>query len=393
MKHKRQTLSKEDGDDKDGASSDGQEKSKSDKFGLDDDDKKACHNCDITTVGDVGSTLSGDVTELTSVRGSSNNNNTPSATNNNNSSGFNNANSNGTSSVGSTNSVSSTFDKMMVDEDSHSHDGSDVTSPGLTSKKLDVRIKLESEHKSPSSAKQSQISISKKSPSSSGVKDMCSVSSNGVLLALPDSTVGTPTLPNPNSSTRSLTPSSTPSTPASVQLQGSPLSSVQQQQAHYMQRPRSSPSSSTTATSNVASLHGANPTSSISPHARAQSHYQQQQNVYLQTASGIDYRNGIQTGGRQSNVYSRDQGYHHQQHQRMGAYAAEMQYPQPTSSSRQSQMRSGSHHGRTRSMYSHHVSVPQQQQQQYHQQYASTGDYNGYPNVQSATYHASYHAR
>lgn len=416
MKHKRQTLSKEDGDDKDGGSSDGLEKSgKSDKLlGLDDDEKKSCHNCDITGVGDVGSTLSGDVTDLASVRGSTganSNNNTPSATNNNNnnSAGFN-ANSNGASSVGSTNSVSSTFDKMMVDEDSRSHDGSDVTSPSLSSsKKLDVRVKLEGDHKSPNPSK--QISISKKSPSSGAAnKDMCSVSSNGVLLALPDSTVGTPTLPNqPGSSTRSLTPSSTPSTPASVQLQqGSPLNVQQQQQQQqqhgvYMQRPRSSPSSS----SNNSLLHG-----SISPHNRAMTGNHFQQGVYHhQTSPSIDYRNGVQVTGRQQVAIGNQQQQQSAYcaggsretaaayHQQRISYGAEMhpQYARQQGSQQQQAMShravAGHHSTRAstaRSMYNHHGNVQQQFHQQ-HNQYASTGDYNGY--AQTGGYHASYHAR
>lgn len=79
MKHKRQTLSKEDGDEKDGSTSDGMEKSKGDKMlSPDNDEKKSCHNCDISGVSDVGSTLTGDVTDLgSSGRRSSNNNNTP----------------------------------------------------------------------------------------------------------------------------------------------------------------------------------------------------------------------------------------------------------------------------------------------------------------------------
>ncbi|KYN02800.1 Homeotic protein proboscipedia [Cyphomyrmex costatus] len=157
MKHKRQTLSKEDGDEKDGSTSDGMEKPKSDKMlSADNDEKKSCHNCDISGVGDVGSTLTGDVTDLgSSGRRNSNNNNTPGATNNNNNNNNNsnpgfNTNSNGASSVGSTNSVSSSFEKMIVDDDSRSQDGSEVTSPSVT-KKLsgEVRVKVESGHKSP----------------------------------------------------------------------------------------------------------------------------------------------------------------------------------------------------------------------------------------------------
>ncbi|KZC07046.1 Homeotic protein proboscipedia [Dufourea novaeangliae] len=114
MKHKRQTLSKEDGDEKDGSTSDGMEKSKGDKLlAIDGDEKKSCHNCDISGVSDVGST---------------------------------------------------SFEKMIADDDSRSQDGSEVTSPSVGSKKLssDVRVKVESGHKSPNPGK--QISVSKKSP-------------------------------------------------------------------------------------------------------------------------------------------------------------------------------------------------------------------------------------
>ena len=403
MKHKRQTLTKEDGDDKDGGgSSDGLEKSLKSET---DDEKKSCHNCDISGVGDVGSTLAGDVTDLnaSSVRGanSGSNNNTPSATNNNNNSAGFNANSNGASSVGSTNSVSSTFDKMMVDEDSRSHDGSDVTSPSLSSKKLDTRVKLETGHKSPNPTK--QISISKKSPSTSA-KEMCAVSSNGVLLALPDSTVGTPTLPNQQgSSTRSLTPSSTPSTPASVQLQGSPLNVQQATHGVYMQRPRSSPSSSNPPGNVPANLlHTSNPTGAISPHNRnisaAQNHFQQ--GVYHQTSPNIDYRNGVQgrqpMSAQQGGGYcSREAAYHQQQQQQqqqqMISYGSggEM-HPQYARGQGQSMGRVN-HHARAsaaRSMYNHHS---MQQFHQQHNQYASTGDYNGY--AQTGSYHAAYHAR
>ncbi|KOX78584.1 Homeotic protein proboscipedia [Melipona quadrifasciata] len=119
MKHKRQTLSKEDADEKDGSTSDGMEKSKGEKMlAIDSDEKKSCHNCDISSVSDVGSTLSGDVTELSS---------------------------------------------SGPDDDSRSQDGSEVTSPSVAGKKLssDVRVKVESGHKSPNPGKQ-QISVSKK---------------------------------------------------------------------------------------------------------------------------------------------------------------------------------------------------------------------------------------
>ena len=384
MKHKRQTLSKEDGDDKDGTSSDGIEKPKGEKLLIiDEDEKKSCHNCDISGVGDVGSTLSGELGELSSGRGSTSiNNNTPSATNNN--TGFN-ANSNGASSVGSTNSVSSSFEKMMVDEDSRSQDGSEVTSPIISSKKLgEVRVKVEAGHKSPNPVK--QMPVGKKSPST---KDMCSVKTNGVLLALPDSTVSTPgqAIPSQGSSTRSLTPSSTPGTPASVQLQqGSPLS-MQTPHTAYMQRPRSSPSS----TSSVQTImHGSSNVATMSPHSRSipnnpQAHFQQ--NVY-QPSTGVDYRNGL-SSNRQSvttitqqtsqNTYCSRDAY-----QQRIPYSSEV-HPLYT---RQNQIAARTAHhtrtGTTRPIYNPSMQFHQQQTQ-----YGSTGEYNGY--AQTGSYHASYH--
>ncbi|CAK9815472.1 Homeotic protein proboscipedia [Anthophora quadrimaculata] len=401
MKHKRQTLSKEDGDEKDGSTSDGMEKSKGEKLlTLDSDEKKSCHNCDISGVSDVGSTLSGDVTELTSSgrRSSNNNNNTPTATNNNNNNSnppFN-ANSNGASSVGSTNSVSSSFEKMIADDDSRSHDGSEVTSPSVAKKlSSDVRVKVESGHKSPNPGKQ-QISVSKKSPSANS-KELCSVNSNGVLLAMPDSTVSTPVLPGQNS-TRSLTPSSTPGTPVSVQLQqGSPLG-IQATHAAYMQRPRSSPSS----TSSVAApmMHGSTNAGTMSPHAARnltnsqQTHFQQQPNVY-QSTSAIDYRNGV------PNRQAVPTGT--QQTQSQNSYCTRDSYQQPRISypgevhplyARQNQVLGSrvGHHVRattgatSRTMYNASMQFHQQQNQ-----YTNTGgEYNGYPQA-GPPYHASYH--
>ncbi|XP_029663337.1 homeotic protein proboscipedia [Formica exsecta] len=406
MKHKRQTLSKEDGDEKDGSTSDGMEKSKGDKMlSPDNDEKKSCHNCDISGVSDVGSTLTGDVTDLgSSGRRSSNNNNTPGATNNNNNNNSNtgfNTNSNGASSVGSTNSVSSSFEKMMVDDDSRSQDGSEVTSPSVT-KKLsgEVRVKVESDHKSPNTAKQQQqqqISVSKKSPSASG-KDMCSVNSNGVLLAMPDSTVSTPVLPGQNS-TRSLTPSSTPGTPVSVQLQqGSPLGIQQTTHAAYMQRPRSSPSSTTALPAPI--LHASANPGTMSPHGsrgisgNQQAHFQQQ-GVY-QSTPAVDYRNGLPTN--RQNIPTATQ-----QTQSQNSYCSRDAYQQPRISYpgevnslyvRQNQSVGSrmAHHARTTTGATSRSMYGAANMQQFHQQqlqYGSTGEYNGYPQA-GPPYHA-YH--
>ena len=364
MKHKRQTLSKEDGDDKDGASSDGLEKTKSDKsFGLDDEDKKSsCHNCDITSVGgDIGSSLTNDGNTATGGNNNTlsvaNNNN-----NNNNSSGFN-ANSNGTaSSCGSTNSVSSTFEKIMVDEDSRSHDESDVTSPN-SSKKLDVRVKIEVDHKSPNPSSKPLIGLSKKSPTKA---ELCG--NNGVLMTLSDSTIAATS--NPALTNRSLTPSSTPGTPASVQLQqGSPLN-IQPAQA-YMQRPRSSPSST-----------------AISPQNRYPQH---QQGAYHQTPPVVDYRsaNNRQMNIQQNAYCSRDPvtvGYQHQRN----VYSGDMHYSSKPSQQTTGRFNPYARSGTARSAYNHH-SVQQFHQQQHQHQYGGVTGHNGY--TQAGTYHASYHAR
>ncbi|XP_046484640.1 homeotic protein proboscipedia [Neodiprion pinetum] len=395
MKHKRQTLSKEDGDDKDGTSQDGIEKSKSDKMMLmDEDEKKSCHNCDISGVGDVGSSL-GEVPELrASDRGAgSNNNNTPSATNNN--TGFS-TNSNGASSVGSTNSVSSSFEKMIADDDSRSQDGSEVTSPSVAAKKVsgEVRVKVEGGHKSPNPAK--QVSVSKKSPPASSKDMQCSMNSNGVLLAMPDSTVSTPALAGGQGSTRSLTPSSTPGTPASVQLQqGSPLG-IQAVHVAYMQRPRSSPSSASSVPTSV--LHGSSNPSGISPHTgrpipNAQGHFQQ--GSYQ--PAGVDYRNGIASSRQSAPAVTQ----HTQQPQNTYCprepYQQRIAYPGEIHPiyARQNQGMTRGHHGRnaaaTRPVYNSGMQFHQQQTQQY----AAAGDYNGYAiSVQggnAAGYHAGYH--
>ncbi|XP_015113985.1 homeotic protein proboscipedia [Diachasma alloeum] len=384
MKHKRQTLSKEDGDDKDGGSSDGVDKPKGENMLIDEDEKKSCHNCDISGVTDVGSTLS-EVTDLGASRVGSNNN-TPSATNNNNNGsnvGFN-TNSNGASSVGSTNSVSSSFEKIMADEDSRSNDGSDVTSPSIPTKKMsEVRIKVEGGHKSPNPTKH-PVNVCKKSPSSS-TKEMCTVTSNGVLLAMPDSTVSTPALPSQGS--RSLTPSSTPGTPVSVQLQqGSPLN-VQSTHGPYMQRPRSSPSS----TSSGAILHATSNPTTMPPHvarsipANPQGHFPPQQNLYQPPAG--DYRNGMPMNRQNvpptnpQNTYCNRDTY-----QQRVTYPPDMHsmYRQnPAIATRVG------HHGRTgsttRPVYNPSMQFHQQQQSQY----PSTGEYNGYPQG-GASYHGSY---
>ncbi|XP_018322095.1 homeotic protein proboscipedia [Agrilus planipennis] len=144
MKHKRQTLSKqnEDGDDKDSVNSDGSKSGKlsTDKFLVDEMSKKSCQGCEMPPavcgpheeVSDTGST-----------RG--NNNNTPSATNNNS------TNSNGSNSLTS----SSSFDKILSEEDSQSNEASSTHLLPKGSRKSttpnSVTIKQESRRDSPTS--------------------------------------------------------------------------------------------------------------------------------------------------------------------------------------------------------------------------------------------------
>ncbi|XP_045460102.1 homeotic protein proboscipedia [Harmonia axyridis] len=130
MKHKRQTLGKQsdDRDDEDSINSDGGKSSKmsGEKFLDDELSKKSCQGCEMPQVGNLCGTHD-DVPDIGITRGT--NNNTPSATNNN--TNFSN-NSNGASSVGS----SSSFDKLIVEEDSHSNEdlGGSHPSPRVTKK-------------------------------------------------------------------------------------------------------------------------------------------------------------------------------------------------------------------------------------------------------------------
>ncbi|KAF7991506.1 hypothetical protein HCN44_008818 [Aphidius gifuensis] len=244
MKHKRQTVNKEDGDGKDGLL-DGVDKEKGDEILIDNDEKNSCHNCNISSVTDANSSGHGEIKELNSNNHGDNNNILTSTNNNlNETNVIFNANSNGASSIESTNSVSSSFEKMIVDDDAKSNDRNEVTSPTTTRKILsdDICVKVEDEHNKSPNSKKHNLHDNNKSPSSS-TKEICSVTSNGVLLAMPDSTVSTPVLLGQNS-VRSLTPSSTPGTPVSNQIQQQEkTTNFQQAHPFYMQRPSSSPSS------------------------------------------------------------------------------------------------------------------------------------------------------
>lgn len=163
MKHKRQTLGKqEDGDDKDSVTSDGGKSVKlSDKFLDEEMSKKSCQGCEMPSAGLCGT--HDDIPDLSSTRG--NNNNTPSATNNNTS--FNN-NSNGASSVGS----SGSFDKLMSEEDSRSTEDNGPHPPTKPNKKNTSMpvVKIENRRSSPNTCDKKN-SMRKVSPSPNLTKD------------------------------------------------------------------------------------------------------------------------------------------------------------------------------------------------------------------------------
>ncbi|XP_034949502.1 homeotic protein proboscipedia [Chelonus insularis] len=391
MKHKRQTLSKEDGDEKDLVSSD--EKHNIDRSLTDEDDKKKnCHNCDISGRADVSNTFS-EMSDRSLTH--SGNNNSPCATNNNGSgSNIFNSNSNGASSIGSTNGVSSSFEKLIANEDSTSNDDSTVASPKAMTKKLtnEVRVKVEGDH--PSNVLKHQISICKKSPSSKS-KEISTVTSNGVLLTMPDSTVGSSAVSGQGSSTRSLTPSSTPGTPVSAQLQqGSPLGipTTQSIQTAYMQIPQRSPS----LTCSVAgsSLHNL-PSTDPSSHSLKEipsnqpTNIQSMQNTY-QPIKMIEYRNKLSIG--RQNVTNHPNQSQNAYCNRADAYPSHVSHSSEMQSSyiRQNQINTTSNHHRRSNTTNRSVYNPSNQYHQQQMHYLNSSDYNGY--LQSgSSYHASYH--
>ncbi|KAK5649688.1 hypothetical protein RI129_000717 [Pyrocoelia pectoralis] len=162
MKHKRQTLSKQndDGDDKDSISSDGAKSGKmsSDKLLGDEMSKKSCQGCEMPPAGVCGP--HDEMPDMNSSRG--NNNNTPSATNNNTS--FSNNNSNGASSIAS----SGSFDKIISEEDSQSNEEINSRSSPRISKKPSnagtITIKTENLRNSPVGHDR-RVGVPKMSPS------------------------------------------------------------------------------------------------------------------------------------------------------------------------------------------------------------------------------------
>lgn len=322
MKHKRQTLSKqgEDGDDKDSTTSEGGKSGSGGKLGdkyLDDEmSKKSCQGCELPGVGACGAGLSvssgqlDDPPELGQpTRG--NNNNTPSATNNN--------NSNGASSVASS---TSSFDKMLGEDDSRSNE--EIT-PKTTVKKISVKV--EGVRKS-SPSNERRIGLCKTSPGT--------LKENGtnpnLLLAIGDGL--TPT--NSVKGTRSLTPSSAPSTP----LQ------------YAQQLPRSSPTTATAIASATVTIQNVPSTFNRTNHFPQAAQY-----------PVADYPR------KQQQVNQQHYQMNHQQH-----YGTEMTYDQ---------QQMVNHHSMMMGRRNHRGNQNYHQQNQYQQYY---GSYSG-KTQQDGAYH------
>ncbi|KAH0567739.1 hypothetical protein KQX54_012952 [Cotesia glomerata] len=388
MKHKRQTLSKEDGDEKDVLSSDGVENLTGDKTLTDEDEKKNCHKCDITGGANT-------LNEINDNGLSNSSKHSLSALNNRGASGsmtFSN-NSNGASSIGSTNSVSSSFERLVAEDDSRSNDESAIASPKRTTKKtIEVKIKIEGDHKNFNSL-QNQLLMSQESPRNT--TEISSTANSRTRLTISDSTGVNSTASGQTSSTRSLTPSSTPGTPVSTQLpQGSPLG-IQSNQNPYIQRPRSSPSSasytSSTILNNLASTdHRTSQTSSNIP-ITLQMNTQTLHNTY-QTVKTFEYQNR-QTLSKQNfaisayhdqsqNIYSKRDTYHQRTLLRNELHPL---YPRQNHATSSLPNQNKKTNTTTKPIYNSSM--------QYHQQqtlYLHADDYNGY--LQNGpNYHASYH--
>lgn len=307
MKHKRQTLSKqgEDGDDKDSTASEGGKSSKmsSDKFLDDEMSKKSCQGCEMP--GGPGCGPHDDVPDLGATRG--NNNNTPSATNNNTS--FN-SNSNGASSVAS----SGSFDKMITEDDSRSNEDSGVhTSPRASTKKstsssttASISVKVEGRKNSPNANSERRIGMCKTSPTGPP-KDACG-NGQGLLMALSD---GIPS-GSKGMSSRSLTPSSTPGTPA-IQHQSPIGPPGVANPAMYPQLPRSSPTTATAIASATVTIQ--NVANAVPPFvARGAGSIGHFQNQYPVAANNMDYRNeSHRTSSKHHGASAQQFQMHHQQ--------------------------------------------------------------------------------
>lgn len=286
MKHKRQTLSKQndEGDDKDSISSDGAKSAKmsSDKLLSDEMSKKSCQGCEMPPAGVCGP--HDDIPDLNSSRG--NNNNTPSATNNNTS--FSNNNSNGASSIAS----SGSFDKIISEEDSQSNEDINSRSSPRTSKKgstssNNVSIKTEIHRNSPSSNER-RVGICKMSPNINH-KDIA--------------VHGTSTDPVSSKITSKCIQSSTSGAPTSNPI---PLGLAAGNNNMYPHLQRSSPTTATAIASATVTIQ--NLSNSIPPFAARGAQLNNFQNHY-QINNQPDYRSENRTKGHQQYQHSGHTGY------------------------------------------------------------------------------------
>ncbi|KAF5302654.1 hypothetical protein FQR65_LT08495 [Abscondita terminalis] len=277
MKHKRQTLSKQndDGDDKDSISSDGAKSGKmsSDKLLSDEMSKKSCQGCEMPPAGVCGP--HDEVPDLNSSRG--NNNNTPSATNNNNTN-FSNNNSNGASSIAS----STSFDKISEEDSQSNEDINSRSSPRISKKSgaASITIKTENLRNSPS-GQDRRVGACKMSPSVNHKESSLIANSDGVPTKLTSKCLSSLTTPG--------TPSS-----ASSGMGMAPISNI------FPHLQRSSPTTATAIASATVTIQ--NVSNAIPPFAARGAQMNNYQNQY-QINSQVDYRS--------ENRSKSHQQYHH----------------------------------------------------------------------------------
>lgn len=297
MKHKRQTLSKQndDGDDKDSISSDGAKSTKmSDKLLGDELSKKSCQGCEMPPAAVCGP--HDEVVDLGSSRG--NNNNTPSATNNN--TNFSNTNSNGASSIASSGSL----DKIISEEDSQSNEDPVSRGSPRIPKKGGVSIKSEFKRESPGSMDR-RIGTCKMSPSLPGSKEAAGVSASTDILSK-------------KMNAKCMTASSS-TTPAAVHI--SPVGMGSTGNPMYSHVQRSSPTTATAIASATVTIQ--NVSNAMPPFASRGSQIANNfQGNYQQLHNQLEYR----TDSRIK---------HHQQQYPMGTHTgyvqSDMYNPEPTS--------------------------------------------------------------
>ncbi|GLV45238.1 proboscipedia [Carabus blaptoides fortunei] len=266
MKHKRQTLSKqgEDGDDKDSTASEGGKSSKmsSDKFLDDEMSKKSCQGCEMPGGPGCGP-----------------------------------------------------HDDMITEDDSRSNEDSGVhTSPRASTKKStsssttasSISVKVEGRKNSPNANSERRIGMCKTSPTGPP-KDACG-NGQGLLMALSD---GIPS-GSKGMSSRSLTPSSTPGTPA-MQHQNPIGPPGVANPVMYPQLPRSSPTTATAIASATVTIQ--NVSNAVPPFvARGAGSIGHFQNQYPVAANNMDYRNeSHRTAAKHHSANAQQFQMHHQQ--------------------------------------------------------------------------------